>query len=220
MPHPLHGAMESFQSAILLDAIFAAIVVVYLRGWLRLRSTSRNRIWARRAGSFFIGLFLIWAALASPVAGFDHQLLTAHMAEHLLLMTLAPPLVWLGAPIIALRNGLPQQFMHAIIEPALRLPAVQRVGRSIGQPAFCWLAAAAARVVWHIPGIFTVWLQSGAWHMIEHASFLVAGLLLLSPCVQPWPSVSRWPEMSVILYLFLATLPCDILSGFLVFCDR
>jgi cytochrome c oxidase assembly factor CtaG len=24
----------------------------------------------------------------------------------------------------------------------------------------------------------------------------------------------------MILYLFLATLPCDILSGFLVFCDR
>src|SRR5438445_10926077 len=142
MPHPHHGAMESFQSAILLDAIFAAIVVVYLRGWLRLRSTSRNRIWARRAGSFFIGLFLIWAALASPLAGFDHQLLTAHMAEHLLLVTLAPPLIWLGAPIIVLRNGLPQQFIHAIIEPALRLPAVQRVGRSSGHPAFCLLAAA------------------------------------------------------------------------------
>src|SRR6266487_2565180 len=126
MPHPHHGAMESFQSA---------IVVVYLRGWHRLRSTSRNRISARRAGSFFIGLFLIWAALASPLAGFDHQLLTAHMAEHLLLMTLAPPLIWLGAPIIALRNGLPRQFIQAIIEPGLRLPTVQRAGRSLGQPA-------------------------------------------------------------------------------------
>jgi len=56
--------------------------------------------------------------------------------------------------------------------------------------------------------------------MIEHATFLVAGLLFWWPVVQPWPSGSRWPEMSVILYLFLATLPCDILSGFLVFCDR
>jgi len=220
MPHLHHGAMESLQSVILLDVIFAVVALVYLRGWLRLRPTSRNLIAARRASSFFIGMFLIWVALASPLAGFDHQLLTAHMAEHLLLMTLAPPLMWLGAPIIVLRNGLPQQFIHAIIEPALRLPAVQRVGRSIGQPAFCWLAAAAALVVWHIPGIFTVGLQSGAWHMIEHASFLVAGLLFWWPVVQPWPSVSRLPEMSVILYLFLATLPCDILSGFLVFCDR
>ena len=28
------------------------------------------------------------------------------------------------------------------------------------------------------------------------------------------------PESSILLYLFVATLPCDILSGFLVFCDR
>ena len=30
----------------------------------------------------------------------------------------------------------------------------------------------------------------------------------------------RSPEWLILLYLFLATLPCDILSGFLVFCDR
>ncbi len=219
MPHLHHGAMESLQSAILLDAIFAVIALVYLRGWLRLRSTSPKLIPARRAGSFFIGIFLIWAALASPLAGFDHQLLTAHMAEHLLLMTLAPPLIWLGAPIIALRNGLPQRFVQAIVEPALRLRAVQRLGKSIGQPTFCWLAAAAALVVWHIPGIFTVGLQSGAWHMIEHASFLATGLLFWWPVVQPWPSVSR-PDLSIILYLFLATLPCDVIAGLLVFGDR
>ena len=34
-----------------------------------------------------IGLFLIWVAVASPVAALDMQLLTAHMVQHLLLMT-------------------------------------------------------------------------------------------------------------------------------------
>src|SRR5216683_2157169 len=219
MPHLHHGAMGSFRSAILLNVIFAAIALVYLRGWLRLPSTSPKPIAAMRAGSFFLGIFLIWAALASPLAGFDHELLTAHMAEHLLLMTLAPPLIWLGAPIIALRNGLPQQFVQAIVEPALRLPAVQRLGRSIGQPTFCWLAAAAALVVWHIPGIFTLGVQSGTWHMVEHASFLASGLLFWWPVVQPWSSASR-PDLSIIVYLFLATLPCDVIAGLLVFGDR
>jgi hypothetical protein len=36
----------------------------------------------------------------------------------------------------------------------------------------------------------------------------------------PWPSVSPWPRWSIPLYLFLATLPCDGLSAFLVFCGR
>ena len=164
-------------------------------------------------------MFLIWAALASPLAGFDQQLLTAHMAEHLLLMTLAPPLIWLGAPIGALRKGLPRQFVRVIIDPLLRWPPLQRVGRSLGQPRFCWLAAAAALVVWHIPGIFTLGLQSGTWHMIEHASFFASGLLFWWPVIQPWPSVSR-PDLSIIVYLFLATLPCDVIAGLLVFGDR
>jgi putative membrane protein len=219
MPHLHHGAMESFQYAIVLDVIFAVIALVYLRGWLRLRPSSPKAISARRAGSFFLGVVLVWAALASPLAGFDHQLLTAHMAEHLLLMTFAPPLIWLGAPIIALRNGLPGQFVRVMIDPLLRWPPVQRVGRSLGQPAFCWLAAAGALVLWHIPGIFTLGLQSGTWHMIEHASFFASGLLFWWPVIQPWPSVSR-PDLSMIVYLFLATLPCDIIAGLLVFSDR
>src|SRR5215470_17161505 len=40
------------------------------------------------------------------------------------------------------------------------------------------------------------------------------------PVVQPWPSVSTGPQWTTLLYLFLATLPCDLLSGFLVFSDR
>src|SRR4029077_20523826 len=55
---------------------------------------------------------------------------------------------------------------------------------------------------------------------IEQVSFLATGLLFWWPVVQQLPTSSKWPEWSILLYLFLATLPCDILSGFLVFCDR
>jgi len=55
---------------------------------------------------------------------------------------------------------------------------------------------------------------------VEHACFLGSGFLFWWPVVQPWPSVPRWPRWSMLLYLFLATLPCDILSAFLAFCDR
>jgi cytochrome c oxidase assembly factor CtaG len=63
-------------------------------------------------------------------------------------------------------------------------------------------------------------MQSSKWHFIEHASFLTAGLLFWWPVIQPWPSVAHWPRWSMLLYLFFATLPCDALSGFLVFSDR
>ena len=37
--------------------------------------------------------------------------------------------------------------------------------------------------------------------------------------IPSWPSVSE-PGWSTVLYLFLATLPCDALSAFLAFCGR
>jgi cytochrome c oxidase assembly factor CtaG len=142
------------------------------------------------------------------------------MVQHLLLMTIAPPLILVGAPIMPLLHGLPRQFVHGIIGLLFRWPPMQQFSRVITQPAFCWIAAAAALVGWHIPGAFTLGLQSEAWHIVEHACFLGTGFLFWWPVVQPWPSVPVWPRWSMLLYLFLATIPCDILSGFLVFCDR
>jgi len=217
MPHLDHSAMGP-AGAVWLALIIVFTALVYMRGWLHLRSTSSNLISGWRAASFVIGLFLIWVAVASPLAALDMQLLTAHMVQHLLLMTLAPPLIWLGEPVRPLLHGLPQEFVHWVRPLSRRLP-VQQLGKGLTQPVFCWLAATAALVGWHLPAVFTLGMQSGALHMVEQASFLATGLLFWWPVVQPWPSVSRL-DLSIILYLFLATLPCDILSGFLVFCDR
>ena len=218
MPLLHHGGIES--SGVWLTLSIALTALVYLRGWLRLRLTSASGISVWRVISFLLGLWLIWAAIASPIAALDHELLTVHMLQHLLLMTLAPPLIWLGAPFMMLLHGLPRQFVDKVIGPLLHSAPVQTTGGMLTQPALCWFAAAAALVGWHIPALFTLGLQSEGWHLAEHASFLATGLLFWWPVVQPWPSVSRGPELSMILYLFLATLPCDILSGFLVFCDR
>jgi putative membrane protein len=150
----------------------------------------------------------------------DHHLLTAHMVQHLLLMTVAAPLILLGAPAIVLLHGLPQHFLRIIQRPFLRWPLVEWFGRIVIHPVFCWIAATAAVIGWHVPSLFELGMQSETWHEVEHACFLAAGLLFWWPVIRPWPSLARWPRWSIPLYLFLATLPCDALSGFLTFCNR
>jgi cytochrome c oxidase assembly factor CtaG len=179
-----------------------------------------NAIPSWRAGSFFLGLFLIWVAVGSPLAAFDEELLTVHMIQHLLLMTVAPPLILVGAPVMPLLHSFPRKFVQSILGKLLRWPPMKGIGRVLSQPAFCWLAAAVALLGWHIPAVFTLGLESEGWHAVEHACFLGSGFLFWWPVVQPWPSAPRWPRWSMLVYLFLATLPCDILSAFLAFCDR
>lgn len=215
MQHLHHSASGSF-GPVLLTLILLIIALAYLRGWFDLRSTSfRSSTW--RAFSFAVGLFLIWIAIASPIATLDHELLTAHMLQHLLLMTLAPPLIWLGEPVRPLLRGGPVILLTTIALVFHRL--LRRLGRLLAQPQVCWLAASAVLVIWHVPSVFALGMRSEALHMLEGGSFLAAGLMFWWPVIQPWPSTST-PDLSIILYLFFATIPCDILSGFLVFCDR
>jgi len=199
-----HGASESFWVSSAL--IFASLV--YLRGWRRLRRHAHNNIEDWRAGGFVFGVLFIWIATASPLAALDHEMLTAHMAQHLLLMTLAPPLILLGMPRKPLADGL------------LQSGTMQQLTSVLTHPVVCWLAAAGTLVLWHIPSVFMLGLRSQTWHGVEQASFLATGLLFWSPVIRPLQHSWKWPESSILLYLFLATLPCDILSGFLVFCDR
>ena len=210
--HIHHGASESFWISSAL--IFAALL--YLRGWLGIRR-DRGNFEGWRAGSFVSGLLFIWTATASPLSALDHEMLTAHMVQHLLLMTLAPPLILLGMPRRPLAHGLLQRFLQAI---GLRSESMQPLANVVTHPALCWFAAAGTLVVWHIPSVFMLGLRSQVWHGAEQTSFLAAGLLFWSPVVRPLSNRWKWPESSILLYLFLATLPCDILSGFLVFCDR
>ena len=170
-----------------LTLLFFIAAVVYLRTW---RRTARD-IW--RLAAFLSGLTALWIALASPLAHLDHEELTAHMVQHLLIMTIAAPLLLWGA----------RHLTSTVIGV---------------HPAVCWLAGTGVVMWWHIPAIFDLAMSSAAWHGIEQGTFLAAGLLFWLPVMEPWSGeTGRW---SVPLYLFLATLPCDALSAFLTFCGH
>jgi putative membrane protein len=200
--------------------VVVVLALGYMRGWLRSRARPAQAVGAWRAAGFLLGLVLIWIAVASPFASGDAHSLTVHMVQHLMLMSLAPPLIWRADPVRLLPCALPSRLTESVVLRIARWRPIRRLGRLLGHPFVCWIAAATALVAWHVPALLTLSVHSNAWHSIEHASFLAGGLLFWWPVVQPWPSPSTARPWSIVLYLFLATLPCDILSGFLVFSER
>ena len=73
-------------------------------------------------------------------------------------------------------------------------------------------------MVWHVPAVFELGMRSHWWHHVQFTCFFAAGLLFWWPVIQPWQK-ARWSRWSIPVYLFLATLPCDVLSAYLTFCD-
>jgi cytochrome c oxidase assembly factor CtaG len=220
MPSHVHSetVFSGFPVPLTLALLFAAWI--YLRGWIYIRANSATVIPNWRAVSYFLGLLLVATALGSPLAAYDHNLLTVHMMKHLLLMTIAPALILLGEPVRVFWIGMPPFARRSLRRLFLQGSPLRRFARLLTRPAFCWSVSALTLLVWHIPALFTLGVRSATWHTVEQVLFFGAGLLFWWPVIQPWPSGSSRQGWSILLYLFLATLPCDILSGFLVFSDR
>ena len=220
MSPAIQTVLQSWVLPVPVSFFLVVTVLVYLRGWHRLRSLLPNIASMWRLNCFMSGLLALWIAIGSPLAAFDDDLLSIHMVQHILLMAVAPPLILLGAPALPLLHGLPQRFVRGSLGPVLRWGPVQSLGRLLTHPVFCWLAATVTLIGWHSPTAFEFALRSDFWHEVEHVCFFATSILFWWPVVQPWPSVARWPRWSIPLYLFLGMMANDGLSAFLAFCDR
>jgi cytochrome c oxidase assembly factor CtaG len=186
--------------------VIAALVLlaaVYLWSWSWSGRAAPRAVSPARVIAFLAGVVTLGVAVASPLAHMDHGHLTAHMIQHLLIMTVAAPLLLLGEPFFVLRLG-------------------NRPGRRAVRPwspslVLCWCAGTLVVLVWHVPAVFELGMR---WHPLQHATFLVGGLLFWLPVVEPYPTAFRGSRWWMPLYLFLATMPCDALSAFLTFCGR
>ena len=202
-----------------LVTVMVLAALVYLRGWFQLRTSSPNSISGWQLGCFMCGAMSIGLAVSPPLSALDHRLLCMHMVQHLLLMTIGPPLILLGNPL-SFRRGLPLSFVRIGLNQFLSWAPTHGLGRFLEKPLFCWVIAPAVLIGWHFPQAFDLAMHSESWHAIEYSSFLAAGVLFWIPVVRPWPGKAQWPQWSIPVYLFLATLPCDVLSAYLTFCGR
>jgi cytochrome c oxidase assembly factor CtaG len=194
--------------------------LVYLRGWLLMRRAGVPFVPPWRAASFLLGVFSLWAALASPLDTFSGFILTAHMLQHMVLMMVAPPLILLGAPLVPLVRGLPVFAAREFAGPFLNWRVAMRIGNALIHPAVALIIMGAAMFAWHTPGLYELALGSGAWHEVEHACFFLASLIFWWPVIQPWPSLTRRPRWLLVPYLLIGDLQNTVLAAILVFSDR
>ena len=197
-----------------------AALIVYLRGWLILHRTLPARFTVWRLSAFAGGLAALWIAVSSPLDAFSSLLLSAHMVQHLLLMSVAPPLILLSAPLLPLLRGLPRRIVRDGMGPFLVWPALRRAGQALTNPLSCWIVMAITLTVWHVPAAFDLALRSFGWHKVEHACFFGASFLFWWPVVCPFPSKPQWPQWSIPVYLLAADVMNTALSAFLTFSDH
>jgi len=203
---------------VVLATLFAA-AAIYTRGWWELSRRTPLRFGVGRLAAFVGGLAVIAVALASPLDTLAGERLSAHMVQHQLLMMLAPPLLWLGAPTAPMLRGLPRRIRRPVAA-ALAARFVRPVAHILALPLFGWVSFSVAFWAWHAPLLYDLALRSHAWHHVEHACFFATAMLFWRPVILPWPGRWAWPRWTMIPYLVLADVQNTILAAILTLSDR
>ena len=203
----------------IVSSVLAVTAIIYFRGWVRIRRTRPAQFPAWRLATFLSGIAALFVALASPLDTFSESLLFMHMAQHYVLMSVAPPLIVLGAPVVPILRGLPRWLIRAL-RPLFVTQLFHSAGRFLSRPRVAWLAMSASYIGWHIPRAYEFALASESWHNVEHACFFFTNLMFWWPIVRPWPSEPLRSRWILIPYLVLADMVNTGVSAFLCFAGR
>ncbi len=197
----------------------ALVAAIYVRGWEQIRRTRPAQFPAWRLACFLGGIFALFVAVASPLDTFSESLLFMHMAQHFVLISIAPPLLIFGAPVVPMLRGLPRWLIR-VLRPLFVTRALPAAGRFLTRPRVAWLAMAAAYIGWHVPRAYEFALASENWHNFEHACFFFTNLMFWWPVIRPWPFRSSQSRWMLIPYLLLADIVNTVISAALCFAGQ
>ena len=152
-------------------AAAAVALVLYAKGFVRLRRRRPTCASPGQAAAFCAGVLVALLAVLSPLDGLaETKLLTAHMAQHLLLGDVAPLLLVLG-----LRGPLALFVVPPAVLAGGGALAAARVSSRRAQAAVALSIWVGTMYAWHVPALYDAAVASPALHAVEHASFLAVG---------------------------------------------
>ncbi len=177
----------------LLSVLVVVSALLYAVGLRRRLATGRRRPeLIRRTALFAVALVSIDLVLSPGFDRLAEQSLTMHMVQHVVLMTIVPPLIVLAAPWLTIWRAVPLDARRSLAHGVVALPAGVRRGlRGLVAPLPAFLLINIDLAVWHVPWLYDLTLSNTVVHSVEHASFLVFGTLFWIPIVDSPPLRAR-----------------------------
>lgn len=192
---------------------------VYAGGTMRLwrRVGTGHGIARWEALAFALGQLSLVVALISPVDRLSDLLFSAHMTQHEVIMLVAPPLVVLGRPVVALMWALPARVRARAGEAAAH-PSVRGAWRRVSSPLPVMLVHGLVVWLWHLPSLFEAALRSEAVHAVQHAMFFATASLFWWSIVRG--RYGRAGYGLAVLFVFATAAHTSVLGALLTVAER
>lgn len=215
---PMHAEATAGGGAATLEWALLALTVVglgvYLRGLVRLRRHEQGRRQQRgRPWALAAGVVVVAVIAGSPLGELLEQRLSTHMAQHVVLIMVAAPLLAWSAPGVPVLAGLPGGVRRPLTRLGHHLPV-----RTIGSAPVAWLASVGTMLAWHLPGPYDLAVGNELAHLAEHASFLLTAWWFWWHLLAP--SAHRLRGIPAVGYVVASIPPGALLGAVLVFAQH
>jgi putative membrane protein len=194
------------------------VAIVYARGLCRIRQRTRRaapELW--RAWAFGSGLAILIVALQSPISSYDNSLFSMHMLQHMLLVLGAAPLLLIGAPLLPLLWGLPDQERRGVGRLLSRHGPLHTLGHRITQPLVAEVLFLSTLALWHVPMLYDAAQGRSITHNLEHAMLLGTAALFWWPLLPPAGASKQMSRGLAIVYLAAAAVEGTVIGALLTF---
>ena len=175
----------------------------------------RARVW--REVSFYSGVAAAFVVLEPPFDGWADKWLAAHMSQHIVLMTVVPPLVVLGRPWPRLWLPFPLSARRAVGRALAGSPAFRRAGSVLMRPAVALALQSLAIGVWHVPQLYDAAVRNESVHVLEHVCFVAPALVYWGALLDAPPVRARIDHLRRSMWFAAAMVPGWILAIVLAF---
>ncbi len=198
----------------------AMMTWLYVRGWSRVRRPGRRPTHlgtAYHMTCFVIGIAVLAVVLVSPLDPMSDQLASAHMVQHMLMMTVAAPLLVIAATWQTCFCGLPPLFLSTVA--SVRNPIRKRTGDLCDHPQAVWWTYAITMWAWHLPALYRAALRNPSVHDLQHLTFFVSACAFWQLSLAPRRS-RRVHDAVAVLLLFTTTLHATVLGVLMTVAPR
>ncbi len=180
------------------------LAILYWIGARRTVTPARKHTAQRwRDACFYLGLFVLAIALASPIEPLSEQLFWVHMIQHVLLLAVAAPLIVLARPWIRLWRCLPLDARRRLardLSHGRRTAPLRALSQTLGRPVPSFVAFSVVLLAWHIPALFDATLRSGGLHALEHSLFFATALMFWKQVIPSPPLHCRLVAAQRVVY--------------------
>ena len=191
-----------------LGPVLLCVVAVglYLYGVWRLHRRGDHWSFGRTA-AWLSGWVVVAYALLGGLAAYDDVLFSTHAVQHMLLATVAPVFLALGAPITLALRTLPRRPRKALLW-LLHTP----VARVLSFPLVGFVVLTVSLYALYYSSLFQISLEHQSVHYLLHVHFLLAGCLFYWPIIGIDPLPGRLPHWGRLIVLFIS-FPVHALLG-------